>query len=150
MYNTLSDVIALAEFAHRKQVDKAGMPYIEHPKRVMQSVQNQGVLPFVQMAAVLHDVIEDTPFTEEMLVDLGVPKSAVDLVVLLTRTKDVPADEYYQKIAAVSEARIVKLADIEDNTQAWRLSYLDADTQNRLYLKYAKARQALGVMTFFD
>lgn len=150
MYNTLSDVIALAEFAHRKQVDKAGMQYIEHPKRVMQSVQNQGAMPYVQMAAILHDVIEDTPFTEEMLVALGVPKSAVDLVVLLTRTKDVPSDEYYAKIAAVPEARLVKLADIEDNTQTWRLSYLDKATQNRLYMKYAKAKQALGVMTFFD
>jgi (p)ppGpp synthase/HD superfamily hydrolase len=149
MYNTLSDVIALAEFAHRNQVDKAGMPYIEHPKRVMQSVQNQGAMPYVQMAAILHDVIEDTPFTAEMLVDLGVPKSAVDLVVLLTRTKDVEPDEYYQKIAAVPEAKLIKISDIEDNTQAWRLSYLDEATQQRLFMKYAKAKQALGVMTFY-
>lgn len=150
MYNTLADVIALAEFAHRKQVDKAGMQYIEHPKRVMKSVQNQGAMPYVQMGAILHDVIEDTPFTAEMLVKLGVPKSAVDLVVLLTRTKDVEPDEYYRRIAGVPEARLIKIADIEDNTQAWRLSYLDPETQKRLFIKYAKAKQALGVMTFLD
>lgn len=38
-FKTLSDAIALAEFAHRNQYDKAGMPYIAHPKRVMEAVQ---------------------------------------------------------------------------------------------------------------
>jgi len=46
-YNTLQDAIALAEFAHRNQHDKAGMPFIDHPKRVLASVQAQGVQPYV-------------------------------------------------------------------------------------------------------
>lgn len=45
-FNTLSDAIALAEFAHRNQHDKAGMPYIEHPRRVMEAVQAQGAMPY--------------------------------------------------------------------------------------------------------
>ena len=38
-FKTLNDVIALAEFAHRNQTDQAGMPYIDHPRRVIQAVQ---------------------------------------------------------------------------------------------------------------
>lgn len=146
MYNKLSDVIALAEFAHRNQVDKARMPYIEHPKRVMKSVQAQGALPYVQMAAVLHDVIEDTPFTAEILIDLGIPQPAVDVVVLLTRTKEVSRDDYYKAIRQNEAARMVKLADIDDNTQNWRLAYLPDETIKRLQKKYNHARALLSFM----
>lgn len=165
-YKTLNDIIALAEFAHRNQTDKAGMPYIEHPKRVMQSVQNQGAMPYVQMAAVLHDVTEDTAFSPEILLTLGVPEAAVSLVKLLDRrhsdmvyrvldpfwdnvdSKDenfrVKADEfYYSELSKNPQAKMVKLADIHDNTQEWRLVYLPDATQRRLRNKYAKARRAL-------
>lgn len=147
-YSDLQSVIALAEFAHRNQVDKAGMPYIEHPKRVMRSVQSQGALPYVQMAAVLHDVIEDTPFTAEMLIDLGIPEAAVRVVELLTRTPKVSPDDYYAAINKDPAARMVKLADIDDNTQAWRLAYLPEETQKRLMKKYERAR--LVVQNGFD
>lgn len=144
MYDKIADVIALAEFAHRNQVDKAGLPYIEHPRRVMQSVQAQGALPYVQMAAILHDVIEDTPFTAEMLLELGVPSPAVEIVVLLTRTKEVSPDDYYFAIRQNEAARTVKLADIDDNLQSWRLSYLPEETVLRLRKKYRRARQILN------
>src|SRR6478736_1968456 len=81
----LADCVRLAEFAHFHQYDKAGNPYIEHPKRVLASVQAQGAQPYVQMAAVLHDVTEDTEFTPEMLLSLGVPEAAVDIVRLVDR-----------------------------------------------------------------
>jgi (p)ppGpp synthase/HD superfamily hydrolase len=171
-YKTLGDVIALAEFAHRNQVDKAGMPYIEHPKRVMAAVQAQGHMPYVQMAAVLHDITEDTAFTPEMLLALGVPEAAVEIVKLCDRNESRNAfydinvgrdtsiyngkvyftalgpdgeDEfYYARIKENPGAVAVKLADIHDNTQHWRLNYLPIETQERLIKKYAKARELLG------
>lgn len=138
-FKTLSDAIALAEFAHRNQQDKAGMPYIDHPKRVLASVQGQGAQPYVQMAAVLHDVVEDTPISLNMLSLLGFSEAVVNLVDLLTRTDDVTPEEYYAKIGRSPDARMIKFADIADNTQEWRLSYLDEDTQLRLKRKYNKA-----------
>lgn len=156
----LSDCVALAEFAHRNQFDKAGEPYIKHPKRVLASVQAQGGQPYVQMAAVLHDVTEDTPFTPQMLLDLGVPEAAVEIVKLVDRdhsakwynhTKAQYLDEfgkewsrtqdefYYFYIKQNPGAVQVKLADIGDNLQPWRLNYLPAETQVRLQDKYAKA-----------
>lgn len=171
----LTDCIALAEFAHRNQIDKAGMPYIEHPKRVMQNVQAQGAIPYVQMAAVLHDVTEDTPFTPDMLKDLGVPEAAVNIVRLLDRNLSktiyqncgdhqqyeingemksiyypdsenyMTQDEYYYACIKNNPGALqVKLADIGDNMQPWRLAYLPPETQNRLRAKYTAAINMLN------
>lgn len=159
-YTSLDDMIELARYAHRNQRDKAGMPYFDHPYRVMQAVQAQGAMPYVQMGAILHDVSEDTAFTTDVLRQLGVPDAALEIVRLVDRdasykifqeafsagvitdhTKD---DEfYYANIKANPGALQVKLADIHDNTQEWRLSYLPKDTQDRLRRKYAKAKEIL-------
>lgn len=156
---TLEDAIGLATWGHRHQTDKAGLPYIQHPLRVLASVQAQGAMPYVQMGAVLHDLTEDQPFTPQMLLDLGVPEAAVTIVTLLDRdyslgvwkfldpigpVNKAMADEfYYKQIAAHPGAKQVKLADIHDNLQEWRLSYLPEETQIRLKAKYAKAKELL-------
>lgn len=86
-FKTLADAKALAEYAHRNQVDKAGEPYIGHPMRVLATVQAQGVQPYVQIAAVLHDVTEDTAFTSDILLALGFSEAAVRIVRLLDRDR---------------------------------------------------------------
>lgn len=166
MKYTLQDCIDLATFAHRHQRDKAGEPYINHPLRVLESVKAQGAQAYVQMAAVLHDVTEDTPFTCQMLLDLGVPEAAVNIVRLVDREAsraeywkmyvgygDDPQREgyadrvnafYYKNIRQNPGALIVKKADIGDNLQPWRLDYLPVETQERLRKKYAKALEALA------
>lgn len=165
-FNTLTDAIDLAEYAHRKQVDKAGLPYINHPRRVLAKVQAQGALPYVQMAAILHDVTEDTKFTPEMLLGLGFPESAVRIVRLLDRDESevewavrggaigfvVGSNEYkaardafyYKEIRKDAGAKLVKLDDIADNLLWWRLVSLEKATQHRLQEKYAKALALLG------
>jgi (p)ppGpp synthase/HD superfamily hydrolase len=160
-YNSLDDMIELARYAHRNQRDKAGLPYFDHPYRVMRSVQDQGAAPYIQMGAILHDVSEDTAFTTKILGELGVPEAALEIVRLLDRTASESAfqafddeplpkpyhearDEfYYKNIKANPGALQVKLADIHDNTQEWRLSYLPKDVQSRLREKYAKAKAIL-------
>lgn len=158
-FNTLGDAIRLAQMAHFTQVDKAGLPYIDHPMRVLEKVKAQGALPYVQMAAIMHDVTEDTKYTPEVLTILGFPESAVDIVRLLDRGYSkiryeeararhlvaCDADEfYYLNIAKNPGAKMVKLADIEDNLSEWRLSYLSDETQARLRKKYADAKRILN------
>ena len=53
---TLEDALILAAESHRGQVDKAGQPYILHPIRVMLRVNTLEE----RIAALLHDVVEDT------------------------------------------------------------------------------------------
>lgn len=154
-FKTLTDAIRLAEFAHGNQLDKAGLPYIEHPRRVLAKVQAQGALPYVQIAAILHDVTEDTRFTPQMLLDLGFSEAAVNLVSLLDRDYskneyslfsryDSVEDFYYGRIKESPGATMIKLADIEDNLSPWRLAYLLEATQNRLMEKYDKALKILN------
>lgn len=172
-FASLPDAIALAEFAHRNQLDKAGLPYIDHPKRVLEKVKAMGGLPYVQIAAVLHDVTEDTAFTHQMLLDLGFSEAAVDIVRLVDRNSaslefdyrnigrdvggfvkgnpwylalgiDARDNFYYEEIAKNPGAKMVKLADIEDNLSPWRLSYLSDETQKRLQVKYARAKRLLN------
>lgn len=150
-FKTLPDAIALAEFAHRNQQDKAGLPYIEHPLRVLAGVQAMGGRPYVQMAAVLHDVTEDTAVSLNMLSDLGFSDAVVNLVALVDKNTakrsdgSTDLDVYYARIKANPDAQMIKAADIRDNTAPWRLSYLSEETQERLRKKYDKALDAIGM-----
>jgi (p)ppGpp synthase/HD superfamily hydrolase len=143
-YGSIQDAIALAEFAHRNQFDKAGFPYIEHPRRVLENVKAMGAKPYVQQAAILHDVIEDTAFTLDMLSDLGFSEPVLLVVDLVTRKKGVSPEDYYAAIRENADAVLVKSADIRDNTLPWRLAYLPQETQDRLRVKYVRALHAIG------
>lgn len=147
----LSVVDALALGAHAGQVDKNGDPYIAHPRAVAKLVpqvpsfrllddwQRQAAL----MAALLHDVLEDTHVTRVDMVSIGVPVPVVDIVDLLTfRPGDERAD-YYAKIAAHPVARVVKLADIAHNTSPARVDRLSDADRARLASKYQRAILAL-------
>src|SRR5687768_11464006 len=67
--STLERAIEIAARAHVGQVDKGGQPYILHPIRLMLKVKTVSE----QMAAVLHDVVEDTSVTFEVLAAEGFP-----------------------------------------------------------------------------
>ncbi|GGN24262.1 hypothetical protein GCM10011609_77640 [Lentzea pudingi] len=132
---TLEDAIALATSAHDGQVDKSGRPYIGHPLRVMSSVTGE----HEQMAAVLHDVIEDTAVTAADLTARGCPAVVVDAVVALSHLPDEPQEDYLRRVAANPLALSVKRADIGDNLSPTRMARLDEATQDRLKAKYARA-----------
>lgn len=77
------EAIALAELAHAGQVDKSNSPYIEHVRRVVSAVSAYG--DEIQMAAALHDVVEDSSWTLEALGRKGVPQEVLNAVDALTR-----------------------------------------------------------------
>ena len=71
--STIERAIEIASSAHAGQIDKAGQPYIFHPLRVMLRVSSE----HEQMAAVLHDVVEDTTVTIEHLAKEGFPSEVL-------------------------------------------------------------------------
>lgn len=133
----------IAFIAHRGQHDRSGAPYIDHPGRIAERFDPVSE-PVEAAAAWLHDVLEDSPVTPQELFEAGVMPDVIEVVQLLTRTREVTVDEYYARIRRDPVARRVKLADIDDNTARWRLRRLDYDTQLRLVEKYRVARLALG------
>ena len=139
MERALSDAIALAAVAHGGEVDKSGQPYITHPIRVMMRCQEHGL--HAQMAAVLHDVVENTWVTLDLLRTMGFPGDVVEAVDAISRRKG--HESYPQYIERCSRNRIatlVKLADIEDNSDPRRRF---GDHYERVMAKYAAERAVL-------
>ena len=133
----------ICDQAHADQFDKAGRPYVEHPRRVASYVAAQNVSAI--MAALLHDVLEDTDLTAADLAQAGIPDEVIATVELLTRSAEVSDEEYYRRIAAHSDALEVKLADLADNTDPARLAQLPPHDQAWLTAKYDSAYARLGV-----
>lgn len=113
----LEDAVALAARAHAGQLDKAGEPYLLHPLRVMLAVAT----PEERMAAVLHDVVEDTSVTLEELRVSGYPEVVVRALEALTRRPGETRLESARRAAADPVALAVKLADNADNLDPTRL-----------------------------
>ncbi len=114
---TLEEAIQIALDAHRGQTDKAGRPYILHPLRLMALMRSEAE----QMAAVLHDVVEDSDWTLAALREHGFPREVVVAVDCLTRREDETYEAFIERAASDSIARAVKLADVEDNLDVRRL-----------------------------
>ncbi|BBX43030.1 HD domain-containing protein [Mycobacterium simiae] len=91
------------------------------------------------VAALLHDVIEDTGIDAAELKDRGIPQPAIDAIEQLTRRDDQPSATYYQRIHAHPTAREVKLADLADNTDPDRLAMLSEVDRARPTPKYGGA-----------
>lgn len=134
---------AVAMTAHAGQVDKSGEPYIGHPARVAHATAQETENPEVIAAAYLHDVVEDTPVDLTDLMRMGFPAETVKVVDLLTRRDHESHAEAVQRAAEHPGARLVKLCDVEDNSDPRRLERLDERTRARLHRKYIKARTVL-------
>jgi (p)ppGpp synthase/HD superfamily hydrolase len=96
-------------------------PYVEHPKRVAATLAALGFDPDVVAAAVLHDVVEDTPITAAELAAAFGPRIAA-FVVEVSKPK-VPGNRaarraaYRAHLAGSSYAGAsIKLADMIDNS----------------------------------
>jgi (p)ppGpp synthase/HD superfamily hydrolase len=125
---TLEDAIALAVEAHRGQRDKAGQTYILHPLRVMMRLETEAE----RMAAILHDVVEDTPYTLERLRELGYPQEVLSALECLTKREGESYEAFIERVRPHPLARRVKLADLEDNMDVRRLAAVGPREAERL------------------
>lgn len=107
----LGRAIAMAATAHGGQTDKAGEPYILHPLRVMLACSTL----HERLAAVLHDVFEDTDMHPMALVTNQIPDEVFEALRALTHNDGEPYFEYVARAKANPIARAVKRADVWDN-----------------------------------
>jgi GTP diphosphokinase / guanosine-3',5'-bis(diphosphate) 3'-diphosphatase len=131
----LTRAIALAEHAHRGQVDKAGKPYIEHPLRVMQSMQTE----MGRIVAVLHDAVEDSDLSLDQLTEAGFNTEIVTAIDAITKRAGEAYETYLERVMANPIALQVKIADMSDNMNIARI----ADPTPKDWQRLEKYREIL-------
>ena len=135
----------LAYEAHHGQVDKGGMPYVFHPFHLAEQMDDE----ISTVAALLHDVVEDTAATEEDIRE-KFGEEVEELVAGVTKlnkivfeSKEQEEAENFRKIvvAMAKDIRviIIKLADRLHNMRS--LAYLSPERQQ------AMAHETLEIYT---
>ena len=128
----------LAYLAHHGQSDRSGVPYIFHPLHLAEQMQTEDEI----VAALLHDVVEDTPVSLADLEQAGFSPEALEAVLLLTHEKGIDYFDYINALKQNPIARSVKLADLRHNSDLSRLKDHSEKTRERLE-KYAAAIKLL-------
>jgi len=117
----------LAKAAHQGKNDRGGHPYIGHPVRVSaRFVADAGM----QVAALLHDTVEDTPVTLETIEE-AFGTEIRNLVEGLTRRKESESyPEYVARAGSCWKTRWIKMADLLDNMDTSRLETVTDDDKS--------------------
>ena len=105
--------LKIATTAHTGQLDRDGYPVILHPL----TVGLMGHTDEEKMAGFLHDVVEDSDYTFDDLLEAGIPVGVVNALRLLTHPKDMPYYDYVQRIIDSGNpiALQVKYYDLQHN-----------------------------------
>jgi (p)ppGpp synthase/HD superfamily hydrolase len=144
--NSILETTEFIKKAHAGQTDKVGDPYWNHPVAVALLLPPEASEAELH-AALLHDVVEDTPTTIEDLRQMGYTEEVLTIVQLITRPKgpDRPTCmDWIRSIAAsknISAIR-VKLADNQHNSLAERIERLPPEERS-ISDRYARARRIL-------
>jgi len=142
-YSTLAIMLN----AHNGQTDKSGEVYALHPIRVAYRLAPTR-LENVVRAALLHDVIEDTPVTKADLRRLGEPEDVVSIVWWVSRLFPI-SKTYFDWTRGIATAgplgaRLVKLADIYDNLSPARMAAYSEKGRTSMTKRYERALDILS------
>ena len=150
----------VADQAHGGQKRSSGEPYIVHPVGVAEQLAELGMDTPTIVAALLHDVVEDTEMSvDDVAEQFGAQAAAlVDGVTKLERIQTSSKEEQQAEslrkmlIAMASDARVllIKLADRLHNMMT--IHHLPRDKQKRIATEtlsiYAPLAHRLGMQTF--
>ena len=135
----------VAEKAHKGQLRKSGDEYITHPVAVTQILAELGLNETTLIASLLHDTVEDTPYSlEQLRVDFGDEiANLVDGVTKLDKLTYGPtaeAETVRKMVIAMSRdirVLVIKLADRLHNARTW--GFVSSESATR------KARETLDI-----
>mgnify|MGYP003122851520 FL=1 len=110
---------AISKIAHRGQKYGDHDYFSGHIEVVVENLERDaGKTTYKDVAvAYLHDVLEDTTFTAQDLLDLGVGSHIVETVSFLTRRDEIYTD-YINRLSTDRSAALVKRADLRANLEA--------------------------------
>lgn len=130
--------LVIAYEAHKDQFDKSGIPYVFHPVHLAEQMPDE----YSVCVALLHDVVEDSKYTFQNLIDFEFPQEVIDAVKVLTHPKDIPYFDYIVSIKNNPIARRVKIADLRHNSDLSRLNKVTEEDLKRIE-KYKTALSLL-------
>jgi (p)ppGpp synthetase, RelA/SpoT family len=148
---------AAAEKAHAGQKRKSGEPYITHPVAVAQILADLGIGAKTIAAALLHDTVEDTDYTLDLVrADFGDEIAMlVDGVTKLDKLKygdSAQAETVRKMVVAMSKdirVLVIKLADRLHNARTW--GFVPEESAKRKAQEtieiYAPLAHRLGIQT---
>jgi len=118
---------AVAQRSHEGQTRRSGEPYISHPIAVAQILADLGIGVKTVAAALLHDTIEDTPYTLEQLAadfgdEIAMLVDGVTKLDKVTYGDSAQAETVRKMIVAMSKdirVLVIKLADRLHNARTW-------------------------------
>lgn len=146
VYTPLTNkALVFAYNAHHGQVDCNGIPYIFHPLHLAEQMDDE----ISCCAALLHDVVEDTPVTLEELAK-EFPPEIIEVVSLLTHSDQEESSNsdyfsYLLPIRAHPIAKKIKLADIIHNRDQTRCTGSGL-SQEKLRFWQQKYQKALAIL----
>lgn len=124
--------------AHKNQLDKSGLPYVFHPFHIAEQMKDEDTT----IAALLHDVVEDTSVTLEDLKKYGFSEEVISAIAVMTHDPNVEYMEYIAQVKKNPIAAAVKLEDLRHNSDLTRLDKVTAKDIQRNE-KYKKAMELL-------
>ncbi|WP_025111322.1 HD domain-containing protein [Pseudomonas sp. H1h] len=136
MTQTLERAIALAATAHAGQMDKGGSPYILHPLKVMLRMSSLEE----RIVAVLHDVVEDCGISLDDLRKEGFSEEVLTAIESVTKVPGESYEDFVERAAQNPIGRVVKLADLEENSDLSRIASPSWEDLERV----EKYRRAIG------
>ncbi len=134
----LEKAIEIAVEAHRGQIDKAGKEYILHPMRVMLRGRNDTEM----IIGILHDVVEDTPVTLDMLRLEGFSEEILAALDCITKHNEESYSAFIDRVLTNPLATQIKLYDMEDNLKRDRIPYPTPKDEAR-FQKYEKYHEII-------
>ena len=156
-YQVIDRAYRTAEKYHEGQKRKSGEDYITHPLAVARILADLGSGPATISAALLHDTVEDTEYSLEMLKkDFGDEVALlVDGVTKLDKVKfgdSAQAETMRKMVVAMSKdvrVLVIKLADRLHNARTWGFVPIESakrKAQETLEI-YAPLAHRLGIST---
>lgn len=140
-HGDLDHAILVASRAYQGRTDRQGEPYVAHAIRVMLAVEGDEA----RAVAMLHDAIEWGSLSVRELLGEHFPTRVVEAVDAMTRREDEALEAWMARVLECELALEVKLADLRDNAQQWRLDAMpDAETRERMLQKYRRSAELLG------
>lgn len=138
---TIEKTIEFIKEAHKDVFDKGGTPYWLHPYTVYKNLGDDATKP-EKLAALLHDVVEDTDYTYFDLIDMGYCEEVIEILKLVTKEDDDfrPYHIWIKEIvnSGNHSAIKVKKADMEHNKDPKRLKAVEEKRRIRMERKYRK------------